>query len=72
MTNFLPAFAKEVKNQTTSSYSVTNMQGYSLDWKSVQDGKLLEKVTVGNVNYTYTYNSNKNRITKTSKKNTVT
>lgn len=70
--NLSPALVKADEIQLTNESTVTSkQQGYTLLWRNVQDGKVLEKVSVGKTDFTYTYNNNQNRLSKTSEKETI-
>jgi len=69
--NSLPIMAENGKSKKSKDTDITIEQGYTLNWKSTEEGKVLEKATISNVDYRYEYNDNRNRILKKSKKDTA-
>lgn len=62
--NLLPVMAE--------STEVLNVRHpYAISWNSAQGGAVLDKITIGKVDFTYTYNENQSRIIKASKDSTV-
>lgn len=70
--NLLPVMA-EVRAVVPSKNvsDISNQKGYTLSWKNIQGGKVLEKVTISEDDYIYAYNENQSRISKIYKEDTI-